>query len=52
MALPTIQDVLMFWFDELTPQQWFNSFDDVDEAIANRFSTAHEAASEGELFEW
>lgn len=52
MALPTIQDVLMFWFDELTPQQWFNSFDDVDEAIANRFSTAHEAASKGELFEW
>lgn len=52
MALPTIQDVLMFWFDELTPQQWFNSFDDADEAIANRFSTAHEAASKGELFEW
>jgi uncharacterized protein (DUF924 family) len=52
MALPTIQDVLMFWFDELTPQQWFNSFDDVDEAIANRFSTAHEVASKGELFEW
>ena len=52
MALPTIQDVLMFWFDELTPQQWFNSFDDVDQAIANRFSTAHEAASKGELFEW
>ena len=52
MALPTIQDVLMFWFDELTPQQWFNSFDDVDEAIANRFSTAHEAASKRELFEW
>ncbi|MDA9176483.1 DUF924 domain-containing protein [Alphaproteobacteria bacterium] len=52
MALPTIQDVLMFWFDELTPQQWFNSFDDVDQAIVNRFSTAHEAASKGELFEW
>ena len=52
MALPTIQDVLMFWFDELTPQQWFNSFNDVDQAIANRFSTAHEAASKGELFEW
>ena len=26
MALASVQDVLSFWFDELTPQQWFNTF--------------------------
>jgi len=52
MALASVQDVLSFWFDELTPQQWFNTFARVDEAIATRFAQTHDAASRGELFDW
>ena len=52
MALVSVQDVLSFWFDELTPQQWFNTFAKVDEAIATRFAQTHDAASRGELFDW
>ena len=44
--------VLHFWFDELTPQQWFNTFTDVDDAIRERFGKTHQAATEGALFEW
>ena len=52
MALTTPQDVLTFWYEELTPQQWFNTFAEVDEAIATRFGHTHTAAIHGELFEW
>jgi len=48
----TAQDVLSFWFDELTREQWFNTFPEVDDAIQTRFTATHSAASRGELFEW
>ena len=44
--------VLHFWFDELTPRQWFNTFTEVDDAIRERFGKTHQAATEGALFEW
>lgn len=52
MTLTKPQDVLSFWYEELTPQQWFNTFAEVDEAIATRFGPTHTAATHGELFEW
>ena len=48
----TAQDVLSFWFDELTPEQWFKTVPAVDDAIHTRFTTTHSAASRGELFDW
>ena len=48
----TAQDVLSFWFNELTPEQWFKTVPAVDDAIHTRFTATHTAASRGELFEW
>ncbi len=37
-----IADVLGFWFDELTPQDWFESRPALDNAIKARFLALHE----------
>jgi len=50
--MATAQDVLSFWFGELTPKQWFSTSAEVDEAIQRRFGDTHSAAARGELFEW
>lgn len=36
-----VVDVYDYWFDELTPQQWFAASREVDEAVRSRFSTLH-----------
>jgi len=51
MAMP-FNDVLTFWFDELTPGQHFKKDARVDRAIRERFSDTHGAAAKGELFGW
>ncbi|MEZ8719878.1 DUF924 family protein [Vibrio pomeroyi] len=48
----TYQDVLDFWFDELTPNDWFTGGDKIDALINDRFSGLHQIAIQGELFEW
>ncbi|CAH6951384.1 conserved hypothetical protein [Vibrio chagasii] len=45
-------DVLDFWFDELTPKDWFTGGEHIDALIKERFSDLHQAATQGELFEW
>ncbi|MCJ2375947.1 DUF924 domain-containing protein [Vibrio sp. ZSDZ34] len=45
-------DVLTFWFDDLTPQQWFAGGDDIDHLIAERFAILHQQAAHGELGSW
>ncbi|MCC2616839.1 DUF924 domain-containing protein [Aestuariibacter halophilus] len=45
-------DVLHFWFDTLTPQQWFQVDPEVDKAIHAQFATVHARASMGELWHW
>jgi uncharacterized protein (DUF924 family) len=37
------EDVLRFWFEELTPDDWFEKKDATDEAIGSRFAALHEA---------
>lgn len=37
------ESVLSFWFDELTPKQWFVSSKELDETITERFSGALKA---------
>ena len=48
----TVDDVLAFWFDELTPEQWFKTFAEVDEAIRTRFGETHDRAVRAELWHW
>ncbi|MEZ9764168.1 DUF924 family protein [Vibrio splendidus] len=48
----TYQNVLEFWFDELTPKDWFAGGEEIDALIETRFSELHQIAIQGELFEW
>lgn len=46
------KDVLYFWFEELSPSQWFKNDPELDETITNRFADTLSAASRGELYTW
>lgn len=45
-------DVLSFWLDELTPSDWYNGGEDLDDKIRTRFSDAWNAAATGGLGLW
>jgi uncharacterized protein (DUF924 family) len=45
-------DVLDFWFNELKPSDWWKKSESLDHTIEQRFAAVHQAASQGELFEW
>ncbi|MCA1768195.1 MAG: DUF924 domain-containing protein, partial [Idiomarina sp.] len=46
------QKILDFWFNELTPKQWFAKSDELDNTIKKRFSHTLKAAANGELWHW
>jgi uncharacterized protein (DUF924 family) len=46
------QAVIEFWFDELTPDQWFAKSAELDSLIHRRFGECHRAAAAAELYEW
>lgn len=46
------QDILHFWFDELTDKQHFVKDAVLDQTIGTRFGAALEAAARCELFAW
>jgi uncharacterized protein (DUF924 family) len=46
------QTVLTFWFDELTPPQWFEKNLEMDAETSRRFGAVHERAARGELASW
>lgn len=45
-------DVLNFWFEELTPAQWWAKSPALDSLIEARFGAVHEAALRCELYVW
>ncbi len=45
-------DVLDFWFNELTPQQWFAKSDALDKTINQHFGKVLEACAAGECWQW
>jgi len=45
-------DILEFWFDEISPSQWWEKDTAFDQLIAARFSKIHERAACCELFGW
>jgi uncharacterized protein (DUF924 family) len=49
---PRIDDVLTFWFEETSPEQWFTSDPAFDEEIHKRFGTLHAEACAGGLERW
>ncbi|MEX2352574.1 MAG: DUF924 family protein [Gammaproteobacteria bacterium] len=44
--------VLQFWFEELTPKQWFKTDAALDRTITERFSELHRRAARCELYGW
>jgi uncharacterized protein (DUF924 family) len=48
----TSEAVLEFWFNEITPKQWWTRSADFDRHIESRFGALHRAASACELDAW
>ncbi|MEE1674416.1 DUF924 family protein [Agarivorans aestuarii] len=46
------QEVLDFWFEHLSPQQWFSVDPKIDELINRKFSALLQQAACGELYAW
>jgi uncharacterized protein (DUF924 family) len=46
------EDILTFWFEELTPQQWWQADEEFDNTIKQRFLTILQQAAAGELAHW
>lgn len=51
-GMTTPDDVLGFWFEECTPEQWFKKDDAFDAALRDRFGTAHAEAAAGGFAGW
>lgn len=45
-------EVLDFWFRELTPQDWFEAAEKLDPTVGARFRDLHAEASSGALDDW
>ncbi|KTD59186.1 DUF924 family protein [Legionella shakespearei] len=46
------ETILNFWFNDLTPEQWWQKDPDLDRMITSRFTSVHHKASLGELADW
>lgn len=46
------QQILDFWFNEATPEQWFKKDTQFDDLIRRRFLKVWEQAAAGECFSW
>ena len=44
--------VLTFWFDEITPKQWWDKSPEFDQMMTQRFGAIHSAAAVCELYAW
>jgi uncharacterized protein (DUF924 family) len=45
-------DVLQFWFEELTPKQWFIGGEELDANIKERFADVHTKVAAGEFAQY
>lgn len=45
-------DVITFWFDELTPSDWFKKSDELDKRIRTRFTEIYKAVASGKTEAW
>lgn len=44
--------VIEFWFEDITPAQWWQKSDEFDAFIRDKFAALHQSAIRCELFEW
>jgi len=51
-SIQSPDSILNFWFNEITPKQWWAQSDELDQQIKSRFSDVHRAASCCELYSW
>lgn len=51
-TLASPAEVVAFWFQESTPEQWFKKDPAFDAAIRDRFWDTHRAAAAGQLDRW
>lgn len=47
-----MNEVIEFWFKELSPEDWWKKSDELDQTITTRFLKLHAKAVQGELFSW
>lgn len=47
-----VGQVLRFWFEELTPKDWFTKSVELDKSIEKRFGEVHRQAAACELYQW
>ncbi|MDF1646955.1 MAG: DUF924 domain-containing protein [Legionellaceae bacterium] len=45
-------NILDFWFNQLTPEQWWKKDIELDQLITSQFSLIHHQAVQGELSTW
>jgi uncharacterized protein (DUF924 family) len=50
--MENVDTVLVFWFETLSPADWFKKDEKLDKAITTRFFPIHQQAVSGELSEW
>ena len=50
--IATVAEVLAFWFEESTPEQWFKKDDAFDATIKDRFEATIVSAVSGKLDQW
>ena len=52
--LPDIksQDIIQFWFEEITPKQWWIKDQEFDQLLIDRYQGLLDYAVKGELFAW
>lgn len=48
----TPEEIIQFWFEEITPKQWWIKDDDFDALLRDRYQELFSAASQGELYQW
>ena len=46
------QTVLDFWFKELSPAQWWQKSDELDQRITQKFQAIHTQANSNGLISW
>ncbi|MDA3920570.1 MAG: DUF924 domain-containing protein [Salinisphaera sp.] len=51
-CLVSPDEIIKFWFEELSPSDWFRKSEALDQHIAERFSDALSAAAAGDLSHW
>lgn len=46
------QDIIQFWFEEITPKQWWIKDNEFDQLLIDRYQGLLDSAAQGALFSW